>query len=1130
MSPPLHNARPVTTLPPAPPGYVSCAGHRYYDGQFQSEEAHSRRKDRHFWLVSQGPQQGFYSRQSSALQNTPAGYSLNDALERFDTHSAMHNAWPRHCHHYHSHCRVHFACVHVPCNEHPDAPTNADIHTAAAANRTLHAVLTSASRASSSMASRPPTALSAPPLPPSASRTPAPSNAHTSTSRSTAAQSPLLPPPYSSPPPNQDTPMPSPSPSPPASNGPQPMRMRTGIPESKRAHREEGEHRAHAGAEHEARAAVQREAQAAVPPRRIASVEITHAPSAGVTISVVPKPEPESDAEPDAVVERQEPRAWSIKRKRELSPCAPLFDPDSEGDAADVEMQCISSSRSPSPPPPSSVAPSTLSILSSTRTPPSVISIASTAPSVISVSSTSSLSASIPSTGGPQEPEEPRVATQAAALAQPATAAAGATGPAPRSGRPAMQPPLAACPPRATQPTLLCSAHPSPAPRSTQPQASRAALSPAMRPSQPSASATLHASSRSISVANSSPPNSGLRRLDFTHLPPYGPPPVLHRPLPPPALPQPHRNPTSFVPSRTTSIFWVSESYRAIFLNSDHAYEDAGSHRVQLFQNLEDASVHSERHSLPGGLPHEFPQSAEHRAASNQQTLRAFVCMEFTFVPYEPGAEQPKKSNKPKKTPSSTTARASAVDNLPANSSTSTPTVTDIAAPEAAPGIDLTAPAPTSVLGPPPSALEPPAPTPPVLQTNTRPVPSSSVLNDVNIDDDDSNDEGTSKKKKHKKDDFVEIPQDGVPPEQAGVKSWHGRNPDRPAIPLRNHRPKQNVETLETARLKRAANKQTAAKLTDAIQNIIDVRNKMAEEVAEAHNVKVELVLRRLLSLGSMKASRKISLFNAKVHHLCKRQKLSMYFFCLFHAAQEAHPEVGRPIKLKEARRRVRLDPEWEDMDEEAEQALRDELMQHHELKKHGARATPTACMVDERFTTESIAQEMTALAERTGMIGFGFFTRTHIHDKTVPIEIESWGALEFFPQVLRMDPRDIGAKFELWAIARDQGKSVSSSGKEVVQYHEEGIKAKGRKSFCLNWKQYWTVMVMKHRLILRGWPLHVISPVPGPIPEYIALVQSWIAEYFYLITYFTLSWPPPASLLTPFTLRSSWLIPEPLD
>ncbi|KAJ7035244.1 hypothetical protein C8F04DRAFT_1259053 [Mycena alexandri] len=602
MSPPLHNARPVTTLPPAGPGYVSCAGHRYYDGQFQSEEAHSRRKDRHFWLVSWGPQQGFYSRQSSALQNIPAGYSLNDVLECFDTHSAMHDAWPRHCHHYHGHCRVHFACVHVPCDEHPDAPTNADIHTAAAADRTLHAVRTSASRASSSMASRPPTASSAPPLPPSASRTPAPSNAHTSTSRSTGVH-PSPPPrytracrgrvvappsPHLSPSPGYIPPRHSRAVAPPSST----LLLSTSQPGHTHAipiplsscfqwsstNADEDRHsrvQARAPGRGRAQSPCQRRTRSpsCCAMRSTgcgASVEITHTPSAGVTIGVVPKPEPESDAEPDAVIEhqvtnrerkssphaplfdsdssdeadrhgvKQELWARSIKCEREQSPRTPLFDPDSEGDAADVEMQCISSLRSPSPPPPSSVAPSTLSIASSARTPPSVISIASTGPSVVSVSSTSSLSASISSTRGPQEPEEgesrytgpfrltmqrraehaARVAMQAAALAQPTTAAAGATGPAPHSGRPAMQPPLAARPPRATQPTLPRSAHPSPAPHSTQPQASCAALSPAMRPSQPSASATLHASSRSISVANSSPPNSGLRRLDFTHLPP----------------------------------------------------------------------------------------------------------------------------------------------------------------------------------------------------------------------------------------------------------------------------------------------------------------------------------------------------------------------------------------------------------------------------------------------------------------------------------------------------------------------------------------------------------------------------------------------------------------------------------
>ncbi|KAJ7732878.1 hypothetical protein B0H16DRAFT_1732609 [Mycena metata] len=432
MSPPLHSAHPVSNLPPVPPGYVSCPGSEYYDSNFTSEEAHSARKNRYFWVVRLGPKQGFYSTQATALQNIPPRCSLDDALERFDTHTQMRAVWPRHCFHHHGKCAVHFACVHYACHAHYNAPTNAKVEaqntadaTAAAAayisqalndagtlvltasraaNRTLRAVQTSVSRASSAVVSPPPTTSLAPPPPPSVSRTPRPSNAWTSVSRSASvlpsstracrgravarpSSRPSLPPPYSSPPPLNDTPMLSPSPSPPLSRRPQdkPMRMNTGFTGSQRCWKEKQQAEAH--------------------------VEITHAPSAGVVVGLVPKAEPDSDPELDGIVKREattaspraplfdpnssdeegdgrraQPRPQSIKREREPSPHTPLFDSDSGEDAASVEMLCVSSSRSPSLPP-SSVA-------------PSVLSIASTAPSVISVSSTSSLSASIPSTGG----------------------------------------------------------------------------------------------------------------------------------------------------------------------------------------------------------------------------------------------------------------------------------------------------------------------------------------------------------------------------------------------------------------------------------------------------------------------------------------------------------------------------------------------------------------------------------------------------------------------------------------------------------------------------------------------------------------------------------------------------------
>ncbi|KAJ7720632.1 hypothetical protein B0H16DRAFT_1474324 [Mycena metata] len=329
----------------------------------------------------------------------------------------------------------------------------------------------------------------------------------------------------------------------------------------------------------------------------------------------------------------------------------------------------------------------------------------------------------------------------------------------------------------------------------------------------------------------------------------------------------------------------------AVYCNPWDAFQDGGAYGMVLYYGTEQELLNRVASLRAAG---QFRNLALYWLPGSQHEinkLRGFLyvdpSMDLTFIPYEPHAEEQRKPKKPNKAPSFTAVQTGTVDNATANSSTSTLTptptavATNTAAPIVAPGSDGSiTPAPTPA----------PAPTPPVRQTNTHPVPSSSVLNDINMyessssedsdndedeNDGSSNDEGSSKKNKRKQDDFVEIPQDGVPPGQAGVKSWRDRNPGRLAIPLQNHRPQQNAETLETAQLKRDTNKQTAAKLTDT-QNIIDVRNKMAEEVAKAHKVKVEVVLRRLMSLGSMKALRKISLFNAKVQHLCKRQKLSL--------------------------------------------------------------------------------------------------------------------------------------------------------------------------------------------------------------------------------------------------------------
>ncbi|KAJ7145972.1 hypothetical protein C8R44DRAFT_723833 [Mycena epipterygia] len=136
---------------------------------------------------------------------------------------------------------------------------------------------------------------------------------------------------------------------------------------------------------------------------------------------------------------------------------------------------------------------------------------------------------------------------------------------------------------------------------------------------------------------------------------------------------------------------------------------------------------------------------------------------------------------------------------------------------------------------------------------------------------------------------------DGIPAHKPGVSTWCQRNPDRPVIPLRTGRKKQSTETRATAKMKRAVAKKERQDLQADIDGINEARNKMAEEVAAKHHVKVDLVLRRLMAKSSFKAMRKVNMFNAKVHHLSKWLR-----------------KRGESVNFEDVKGRVLTDPEFQ--------------------------------------------------------------------------------------------------------------------------------------------------------------------------------------------------------------------------
>ncbi|KAJ7809729.1 hypothetical protein B0H14DRAFT_2379578 [Mycena olivaceomarginata] len=102
-------------------------------------------------------------------------------------------------------------------------------------------------------------------------------------------------------------------------------------------------------------------------------------------------------------------------------------------------------------------------------------------------------------------------------------------------------------------------------------------------------------------------------------------------------------------------------------------------------------------------------------------------------------------------------------------------------------------------------------------------------------------------------------------------------------------------------------------------------------------------------------------------------------------------------------------------------------------------------------------------------------FSRGHIHDKTIPVTIQSWGALEFIREVLKRDPADVAALFKLWA-ACDTGDTgadtLAAIQKECTALIKAGLRnILGRTKVAMNYESYIKSLVLGKNVGLMNWP-----------------------------------------------------------
>ncbi|KAJ7306955.1 hypothetical protein DFH08DRAFT_975752 [Mycena albidolilacea] len=272
---------------------------------------------------------------------------------------------------------------------------------------------------------------------------------------------------------------------------------------------------------------------------------------------------------------------------------------------------------------------------------------------------------------------------------------------------------------------------------------------------------------------------------------------------------------------------------------------------------------------------------------------------------------------------------------------------------------------------------------------------------------------------------------DGDLPDVAGVLTWLERNPGKHAIPPRD-RPKCVIgpEQRRTLYDRAKGKKNRKAALYAEIAELNKKRNKKLPVLAKKHGFKLKLVKQRMAAATTFKQERK----------------------------------------------RIPDHPDFENMSKEFRQKLRADLLAHRAKRVKDARVTNKGVAQSAGYTMRHLASEIDNLYERSGMHGFAIFSKGHIQDLTEPYIMQSAGSLDFFREVLRLDPLDVIAKFEQWCCAREKGftgvDTLGSMRAEVTKMIKTGLVFASRRQKCaMNYERYIKAVVLGYGCELVGWP-----------------------------------------------------------
>lgn len=182
-----------------------------------------------------------------------------------------------------------------------------------------------------------------------------------------------------------------------------------------------------------------------------------------------------------------------------------------------------------------------------------------------------------------------------------------------------------------------------------------------------------------------------------------------------------------------------------------------------------------------------------------------------------------------------------------------------------------------------------------------------------------------------------------------------GRNPSQLQQQTRvlTH-PSLSLAQKATRSLRLASNHAKAEELTNALDIILARHNAELEIFANEYNTKMEYVQKLTSQSSHYKTKRAVTIQNAKLHvkslevnagthtfHYCaKKKKLTTISKDL---------GLGERIKVAELRQLIADDPAYQNLTTEEEDKMKQEVLDHREQKKVGARPTNKSAAQDYR-------------------------------------------------------------------------------------------------------------------------------------------------------------------------------------